>query len=137
MKYLSVLIVIAALWLALSGCSVTISPGSPLGTATVSTAEPHWGVQTKTSGCVAQGGLPDSACTPGAIFPNATQQDICISGYSRSVRNVPVSEKDQAYAESGISHHASGEFEVDHLLGVELGGSKVIAKLRPEASTAA
>jgi len=46
MKYLSVLIVIAALWLALSGCSVTISPGSPLGTATVSTAEPHWGVQT-------------------------------------------------------------------------------------------
>ena len=135
MKYLSVLIVIAALWLALSGCSVTISPGSPSGTATVSTAEPHWGVQTKTSGCVAQGGLPDSACTPGAIFPNVTQQDICRSGYARSVRNVPVSEKDQAYAEYSIFHHSSGEFEIDHLVSLELGGSNDIANLWPEAAS--
>jgi len=92
-------------------------------------------MQTKTSGCMAHGGLPDSACTPGAIFPNATQQDICRSGYSRSVRNVPVSEKDQAYAEYGITHHSTGQYEVDHLVSLELGGSNDIANLWPEAAS--
>jgi hypothetical protein len=135
MKYLYLLALIAALSLTLNACTGTISPSSPSGTATVSTGAPHFGVQTKTSGCMAHGGLPDSACTPGAIFPNATQQDICRSGYSRSVRNVPVSEKDQAYAEYGIYHHSTGQYEVDHLVSLELGGSNDIANLWPEAAS--
>ena len=139
MKYLYLLALIAAFSLTLNACTVTIAPRSPSsgpsGTGTVSTGAPHFGVQTKTSGCMAHGGLPDSACTPGAIFPNATQQDICRSGYSRSVRNVPVSEKDQAYAEYGITHHSTGQYEVDHLVSLELGGSNDIANLWPEAAS--
>jgi len=135
MKYLSLLTVIAAVLFVLSGCSVTISPTSPSGTGSPSTAgQTPLGVQTKTSGCVAHGGLPDSACTPGAVFPNATQQEICRSGYTRSVRNVPVSEKEQAYAEYGIFHHSSGQYEVDHLVPLEVGGSNDIANLWPEAA---
>src|SRR6266516_1825656 len=134
MKYLYVLTVIAALAFVVSGCSLTISSNSPSGTVTPSTGEPHWGIQTKTSGCMAHGGLADSACTPGAIFTNATQQQICTPGYSRSVRNVPVSEKDQVYAEYGITQHFSGEYEVDHLVSLELGGSNDIANLWPEAA---
>ena len=59
----------------------------------------YFGTQTKTSGCQAVNALPDSACTPGAIFPDATTDQICQSGYSASVRDVPDSLKDQVYAE--------------------------------------
>src|SRR6266487_7173563 len=136
MKYLSWLILVATLLLALSACDVTIPASNPLGTATYTTGgEPHFGRQTKTSGCVAHGGLPDSACTPGAIFPNATLQEICRSGYTKTVRNVPVSEKDQVYAEYGIFHHSSGQYEVDHLIPLELGGSNDISNLWPEAAS--
>jgi hypothetical protein len=60
---------------------------------------------------------------------------MCTSGYTSSVRNVPLSEKDQAYAEYGINHHYSGQYEVDHLVPLELGGSNDIANLWPEAAS--
>jgi hypothetical protein len=135
MKYLYKLAVIAALAFVVSACNLTISSNNPSATVTSSTAQPHFGVQTKTSGCIAQGGLPDSACTPGAIFPNVTQQDICKSGYASSVRNVPTSEKNQDYAEYGITHHSTGQYEVDHLVSLELGGSNDISNLWPEAAS--
>jgi hypothetical protein len=78
--------------------------------------------------------LQDKTCTPGAIFPNATKAQICTSGYSSSVRNVPYSEKQQVYAEYGIFHHSSGQYEVDHLISLELGGSNDISNLWPEAA---
>ena len=141
-KYLLVLILLAFVSFALSSCDVTISTNGPAGTATPSgsgapptSGTAHFGKQTKTSGCVAHGGLPDSACTPGAIFANATVQEICTPGYSSSVRNVPFSEKDQAYAEYGITHHSPGQYEVDHLVSLELGGSNDIANLWPEAAS--
>lgn len=83
-RYISILAVLAAL-IILSGCNATISTGSPgsggssgSSTATsTTTQEPHWGVQTKTSGCTVRGPLQDTACTPGAIFPNVTKDDVC------------------------------------------------------------
>lgn len=94
----------------------------------------HYGVQTKTSGCVAQNGLPDPDCTPGAIIDGVTADQVCVSGYSQGVRNVPQSEKDQVYAEYGIASHTSGEYEVDHYISLELGGSNDISNLFPEAA---
>ncbi len=98
-------------------------------------AAPAFGKQTKTSGCVSVNALPDSACTPGAIFPDATRDKICVSGYSSQVRNVPDSEKNQAYAEYGITQHTTGEYEVDHLVSLELGGSNDISNLWPEPAS--
>jgi hypothetical protein len=92
------------------------------------------GTRTKTTGCVAQNALPDPACTPGAIFPEATKDKICVPGYSSEVRNVPQSEKNQAYEEYGIQTHTTGQYEVDHLISLELGGSNDIANLWPEAA---
>ncbi len=92
------------------------------------------GQRTKTSGCVARNALPDSACTPGAILPQATKEQICTPGYSSSVRDVPNQVKDQVYAEYGITQHGPGEYEVDHLVPLELGGSNDIANLWPEAA---
>ena len=91
-------------------------------------------MQTKTSNCQANGGIEDTACTPGDILPDATKNKICVPGYSSSVRNVPESEKNQAYAEYGIASHTKGQYEVDHLVSLELGGSNAIANLWPEAA---
>lgn len=143
-KYLFVLTILITLVVVLSGCDITISGngisgfstptgGSTTGGSTGSTAA--LGQRTKTSGCVAHGGLPDSACTPGAIFPDATVQQICTSGYASSVRNVPFSEAEQVYAEYSIYHHYYGEYEDDHLVPLELGGSNDIANLWPEAAS--
>lgn len=93
---------------------------------------PSIGQRTKTSGCTAHNALPDSACTPGAVFPNATQDQICVSGYTQTVRDVPAQVKDEVYAEYGITQHTTGQYEVDHLIPLELGGSNDIANLWPE-----
>jgi hypothetical protein len=48
---------------------------------------------------------------------------------------VPTSEKDQVYAEYGIASHTTGQYEVDHLVSLELGGSNDISNLWPEAAS--
>lgn len=93
------------------------------------------GSRSKTSGCQVNGPLPDTACTPGAVFPEVTAKEICVSGYSSSVRNVPANIKNSVYEEYGITSHSPGEYEVDHLISLELGGSNDIANLWPEAAS--
>lgn len=93
------------------------------------------GHQTKTTGCQASSGMPDGACTPGAVFPNVTADEVCKSGYATSVRDVPESEKEQVYAEYGIASHTAGQYEVDHLVSLELGGSNDVSNLWPEAAS--
>ena len=92
------------------------------------------GKRTKTSGCRSVNALADSACTPGAVLETNIQK-ICQSGYAGSVRNVPESEKNQVYAEYGIASHTAGEYEVDHLVSLELGGSNDISNLWPEPAS--
>ena len=92
------------------------------------------GHQTKFAGCRVNGVLPDRACTPGEVFARATAAQICVSGYSRSVRDVPESLKQQVYAEYGIESHVPGSYEVDHLISLELGGDNSAANLWPEIS---
>jgi hypothetical protein len=102
-------------------------------TATPGSSGSHpFGQQNKASGCAAVNGLPDADCTPGDILPDATVSQICTPGYSSSVRNVPDSEKSQVYAEYDIASHTTGEYEVDHLVSLELGGSNDISNLWPE-----
>lgn len=122
----------AALVLAILLLSACATPSTSTSNNQPSSGTHQFGVQTKTSGCQAHNGLPDSACTPGAIISTATTAQICQSGYASSVRNVPTSEKDQVYAEYGITSRYSGQYEVDHLVSLELGGSNEIANLWPE-----
>lgn len=110
----------------------TTSNNSQTSTSTATSSSVQIEQRSKSSGCQIQGPLPDQSCTPGAIFTIATVDQICKSGYSKSVRDVPTSEKNQVYAEYGIESHATGEYEVDHLISLELGGSNDIANLWPE-----
>ena len=92
------------------------------------------GLRTKTAGCAIAGALPDHACTPGAVFEGVTAEKVCALGYSRSVRDVPVEQKEKVYAEYAIGSRQPGQYEVDHLISLELGGSNGTANLWPEAT---
>ena len=118
---------------AFGGC--TLPTPSSSSSTTPASGTPNWGVQAKTSGCKANGALQDAACTPGAILPKVTKSQVCTSGYATSVRNVPQSEKNQVYAEYGITSHKAGQYEVDHLVSLELGGSNDISNLWPELAS--
>src|SRR6266702_3213858 len=67
-KYILILtLLLTACFLAFSGCEITISTNgtnNPLDGGSPSSSTTHLGAQTKMSGCLAHGGLPDSACTP-------------------------------------------------------------------------
>ncbi len=118
------------LFAALTACGA--GQGLPAAQSPVQAPAQAIGQRTKTSGCVSVNALPDPACTPGAIIADATKDQICQPGYSKNVRDVPDSEKNEVYAEYGIAHHTAGEYEVDHLISLELGGSNDIANLWPE-----
>jgi hypothetical protein len=73
---------------------------------------------------------PDHALTPGATV-HVTLKQVCTPGYSKTVRNVPVSEKHAVFARYGIT--PSGDYEIDHLISLELGGSNAVENLWPES----
>ena len=75
--------------------------------------------------------LPSPALTPGDVFPVGTGE-ICVSGYSSRVRSVSTSTKNAVYAEYHVVSHTTGQYEVDHLIPLELGGSNDIKNLWPE-----
>lgn len=113
-----------------SGPSVS-APIKP--TATTASPSPvQVATQTKTSGCMANQTLPDSTCSPGAVFTTDTSV-ICVSGYTKTVRDVPTSEKERVFAEYGIPWSLHSGYEVDHIISLELGGSNDISNLFPES----
>ena len=97
--------------------------------------EPNWGQRTKTSGCAATLPLQDMGCTPGALITDATKEQICVPGYAKGVRNVTTTLKNQVYTTYGIKSRLPGQYEVDHLVSLQLGGSNDIANLWPEPAT--
>jgi len=76
--------------------------------------------------------LPDANMTPSDTF-DVTAQDICTRGYARKVRDVPAEMKREVYREYGIISHGPGDYEIDHLIPLELGGSNSIKNLWPES----
>lgn len=88
---------------------------------------------------VAAGGSiprPNPQLTPGATDARVTDaniaQTICVRGYTSTVRNVSVATKNRVYAAYGIRSHRSGEYEIDHLIPLEIGGSNDASNLWPE-----
>src|SRR5215471_11761903 len=74
--------------------------------------------------------LPDPSCTPGSYNPNVTQSNIhstiCVSGWTDTVRP-PTSYtnplKAQGIIDYGYSDTSMSDYEEDHLVPLELGGS--------------
>ena len=76
--------------------------------------------------------LPNASLTPGATLP-VTVQDIAVPGYTKRVRNVPQDVKNKVYAEYGITNRQPREYEIDHLISLELGGSNSTRNLWPQS----
>lgn len=117
--------------------ALTLPEPSISGVAAVLAAQPavlDLPAPSKTSGCRVNGPLPDPACTPGAVFADASTTEICVSGYTKTVRSVSTSMKKRGYAAYGIAYpQKTGTYEFDHLIPLELGGNNDIANLFPEA----
>ena len=109
-----------------SGSTTTVAAGGVLAAGLPATGDP---AVPPPGSCHSVGGLPDRACTPGAINPAVTQADIhatiCARGWSESVR------PPEAYTESLKARQmvAYGDtqpiwqYEEDHLVPLELGGA--------------
>jgi hypothetical protein len=87
----------------------------------------------RTTGCAASNGLPDSRCTPGVTFDVGLEQ-ICAPGYLDSVPSVSEALQRRVYAAYGVTSHVVGQYQIDHLVPLELGGSNDFANLWPEAA---
>lgn len=88
----------------------------------------------KSSDCRIQGSLPDPACTPGGVLTGSAEQ-VCTPGYAGSVRDVPQAQKEAIYDAYGITSRAPGQYQVDHLIPLSLGGSNENANLWPQPGT--
>lgn len=75
---------------------------------------------------------PDHILTPGAVIATVTTAEVCQAGYTARVRHVTAATKRKVFQAYGIDPSRSAEFEIDHLISLELGGSNDIANLWPE-----
>lgn len=82
--------------------------------------------------------LPDPACTPGVVSTAVSQTNlsstICRPGYTRTIRP-PESDTGRFKQKIMVAYHEPGplsDYELDHLVSLELGGSNDAGNLWPE-----
>ncbi|MEY2463748.1 MAG: hypothetical protein QOH64_1886 [Acidimicrobiaceae bacterium] len=111
-------------------------PGAPSASQPVVTTTTERIVTTTTTVRLAPGQSdalhPSSSLTPGDVFPAATADVICVAGYSAGVRDVDASLRSQVFAAYGISSETRSDYQLDHLVPLELGGSNDAKNLWPE-----
>lgn len=91
------------------------------------------------TGCKSIDGLPDSKCTPGVLNDNVTQDNIkdtiCQPGFTKTIRP-PTKYTTPLEIELMKSYGFDGnrkDFELDHLISLQLGGHpKAVKNLWPE-----
>jgi hypothetical protein len=82
---------------------------------------------------------PDLTLTPGAVDPGCDLRKVCVPGYAdgngdeQGVRNVDDATKRLAFQRYGLENADPSDYEVDHLISLELCGSNVIENLWPES----
>ena len=76
--------------------------------------------------------MPNGKLTPGAVFKDITAKEICVKGYAQKVRNVTQGTKNRIYKSYGITSHKPGQYEIDHLISLELGGTNDEDNLWPQ-----
>jgi hypothetical protein len=130
---------------AVLGLNACASTGAMVPTVAVPSAAAAWSppARIRSSGCILHGGLPDPACTPGAIDPRVTTANtattICTAGYTATVRppeSVTERIKRDQMAAYGLQGQPLSGYELDHLISLELGGSPDdVANLWPQPWT--
>ena len=134
-------LMVAAVSAPLLGCGAAGS--SAVDTASVSQAVAGAGAVTGAAAvphCHSVNGLPDRHCTPGAAYTRVTQADIgrtiCVTGWTARVRppeSYTENLKREQIAEYGYRDKRLHDYEEDHLIPLEIGGSpRSVRNLWPE-----
>ncbi len=92
-------------------------------------------IRNKEENCTINGPLPDSSCTPGSVFTDKTLTEICVPGYTKTVRDVPDKLRKEIYLSYGTTPGPRGSYELDHLIPLAIGGDNSISNLWPESAT--
>jgi hypothetical protein len=138
------LVIICYLIFKLFSNQITTAPPIKTPTSVLPAATSAANLVNDSSKCHIKGVLPDSSCTPGAIDSKVTQanlfQTICKKGYTKTVRP-PVSYtnklKVQQIMDYGYADKNLKDYEEDHLIPLEVGGSPTDPKNlwpQPQAS---
>jgi len=82
--------------------------------------------------------LPDPKLTPGSAFSNVSVEEVCAKGYANAlnggVRHVSESEERKVFIEYfGVVPPNPGDYEIDHLVSLEISGDNSIRNLWPQA----
>lgn len=80
--------------------------------------------------------VPDPALTPGAWNnPPTSLQELCHPGHAKLARHVDQATKNAVFLRYGYDPKTvvRGEFEIDHLVSLELDGTNAVANLWPES----
>lgn len=76
--------------------------------------------------------MPDFHLTPGKIRPDCDTEQCCTPGYTATVRHVTTATKKEVFKRYGITDPRPGEYEIDHLISLELCGDNDIENLWPQ-----
>jgi hypothetical protein len=88
--------------------------------------------------------LPGYACTSNGIYPDlsvgctptstyaVTKEQICVKGYSLTVRKTTKAMKDKVYELYGIPKDKRKDYVLDHVISLQLGGRDDIDNLFPQ-----
>lgn len=120
--------------LAATGCGGNPSTGVATPT-TGRVAVAHTGPSSPpTAPCRTTVGRPDPSCTPGAVDPTVRDDNVhstvCVSGYSARHRpelSVTTPIKRERMTAYGFGDRSLGDFELDHLVPISLGGDPTSA----------
>lgn len=82
--------------------------------------------------CEGDGLFPDIECTPGDVFPECSVEQMCVRGYSATVRSVSKSLKNEVYELYGIPKEEQKNYVIDHLISLQICGTNEIANLFPQ-----
>jgi hypothetical protein len=78
--------------------------------------------------------LPDQHCTPGSVQATSTKA-VCTPGWASRHRHVTAATRALIYRRYGLrGPHPFPEWEVDHRIPLELGGSNAITNLWPSTT---
>jgi hypothetical protein len=77
---------------------------------------------------------PDTRLTPGDVI-TTDSTIVCVSGYAKRTRNVPDELKKKVYNDYDLPYpQSASQFQIDHLIPLELGGSNDLSNLWPQAT---
>jgi hypothetical protein len=107
-------------------------------TDTLPTSSPRpvvLGVQIRTTNCIMTNNLPDITCAPKATIKTATNKQICGRIFPTSTGNISETTKSMIYNSYNHSSYTPGQYEINHLMSLGLGGSNELANLFPEPAS--